>query len=62
MEPVLKEAAKSVSPAVFMEAYKYGIQRRVMAGEHIHLFGGGFEECIYPGDKCYEGLHNVRKT
>lgn len=59
MEPVLKKAMNSPSPSVFMEIYKGGIQRRIMAGEHIHLYGGGVEECIYPTDRCYEGVRRV---
>lgn len=55
MEPLLKEAQASGHPAAAMEFVRETMIKRIRSGEHIHLYGLGVQECIYPNEQCWKG-------
>jgi len=65
IEPYLKEAARrntlsgGTKGAFFMEVIRQKMITKIQAGEHIHLYAKGIEECIYPNEQCWEGPRNI---
>lgn len=62
IESALKRAAKDKLPAAYMETVRITFIKRIQNGEHIHLYGQGFEECIYPTERCWEGLRDLHSV
>lgn len=58
----LREQGRGLDADVIVETLREKIQLRLGHGEHLHLYADDVEECINPGDLCWEGPRNVRRT